>query len=741
MKSLFREPSYIMVSFGLINLEAQSKATIGATDNMFNYYTDYSKIFEEQTDSIVYATLEDGFTKVDGSMFFPPREDSGDSIYPTGITSMYLVSEATTDFVVNLNTDPIDFKGLTINFGDNYPVEFDVVSDSGALIQVTDNDKSVWYSDEVLEDTTSLTITAFQMKNEHSRLRVYSISFGYGLTYYNDSVITSTMESYISPIGADVPQVDFSVELKNYDKYFNVDNPNSAINFLETGQQMTVYYGYHLPISDNVEWVKGNTLLCSEWESDDNSATIRGVDVFRNMDSEYYKGVYSKTGVSYYDLAEQILKDANVDNYYIDPRLKSLYSKCPIPRVTHKEALQIIANASRCVLSQTRDGGIQIKSAFVPELTISDNGHMFYSNIQDVLNNDSKDEVMSLGTNYAIVDGSMKFQATNATTSTLHTGFVSTYTSDSKGVFATTKPTITITQEAACSYKGLKIKFGNTLPSQITITTYNNEVLVETLVIDDGFKRDMIILHNFDDFDKMEVVFDSTQNSRNKIVVQSIAMGDVTDFTMERLDMLTSPKAIKQELVKDITVPCYSYDESSEEENLVREDVTVASGDVETYYMGDASYNYRVTLDDATSSNVEIVSTGSFYVTIRYKNSGTFTLRIYGYKYKISERLYTKTLNARGKSIKWENPIVSSPTVATDLMEWLADYYSSNIEYEYDTRGNPELDVNDIIYQENEFVDNMKVSVYRHTVTFAQGLSGKVTARRIGGGSDGLDNT
>ena len=165
--------------------------------------------------------------------------------------------------------------------------------------------------------------------------------------------MSSSLESYVSPIGADIPQIDFSVTLKNYDKYFNVDNPKSAINFLETGQEMDIYYGYQLPNSDEIEWVRGNHLLCSEWESDDYTATIRCQDVFRNMDTEYYKGLYAPNGKSYYDLAIEVLKAAGEKDYYVDPRLKKLYTKNPIPRVSCKEALQIIANACRCVLSQS----------------------------------------------------------------------------------------------------------------------------------------------------------------------------------------------------------------------------------------------------------------------------------------------------------------------------------------------------------------------------------------------------
>ena len=202
-------------------------------------------------------------------------------------------------------------------------------------------------------------------------MRIYSIKFGYGLVYYNDSVLDSSLDTYVSPIGADIPQVDFSVQLKNYDHYFNVDNPNSAINYLETGQEMDIMYGYQLPESDEIEWIQGSHLFCSAWESDDNTATIKCQDIFRNMDSEYTKGLYSENNKNYYTLAQEILADAGVTKYYIDPRLKNLYTKNPIPRVKHKEALQIIANACRCTLSQSRFGEIQIKSNFVPEVSVT----------------------------------------------------------------------------------------------------------------------------------------------------------------------------------------------------------------------------------------------------------------------------------------------------------------------------------------------------------------------------------
>lgn len=729
MKSSLRERAYIMLSFGLVNQEAQAKARIDS--GSFNYYSDKDNLFGEHTDDTVYATLEENFTKVDGSMFFPPRVSEASMSYDTGIIGKELVSNATYELTINLHMDAIDFKGLTINFGENYPVDFDIVGSTGQVIEFRDNSKSKWSTEEVVNNTTYIKMIFYRMKNPQSRLRIYSIRFGYGLVYYNDSVMGSTLESYISPIGADVPQIDFSVQLKNYDNYFNVDNPKSAINFLETGQEMEIYYGYELPDTGEIEWIRGNHLLCSEWESDDYTATIRCQDIFRNMDSEYSKGLYREAGRSYYELAEDVLVDAGLTNYYIDPRLKKLYSKNPIPRVKHKEALQIIANACRCVLSQTRYGTIQIKSNFVPEYTISSNGETAYSHLQNVMNSSSKDEYGTLSTNYTTADGKMYFLP-NDKSGGLRTGFVSSEQSGADGTFSV-NPVITLVQEAACMYYGVKLEFGSTLPEEFVIRTYNNEVLVtEYTVSGEDIQKITTVINDFDDFDTMKIEFTKTKEPFNRIVLNYFSFGDVTDFTMTRTDMTSSPKAIKQELVKEVIVPCYSYQSGTQSDSLISEEVTVTAGEVETYYVGEPSYGYVATLDEA-ATGVTITAWGNYFVTVRYTSAGTFKLNITGYRYKIVEKYATKTMNVVGKTVKWQNPLVSDMIMATDLAQWLSDYYTSGIEYEYNTRGNPEIDSNDIVYQENEFHEGMKVNIYRQTLEFKQSFSGKVTARRIGG--------
>ena len=726
MKAPLRERGYIMLSFGVVNQEAQAKAEV--SDGDFTYYSNEDNLFKEHDDSLVYATLEENFTRVDGSMYFLPRESPSALYLDTGLVGKDLVSEAQYEVTIDLNIKATDFRGITINFGENYPTDFDFVTDKGQVVEFRDNDQAVFNTEEVLESVTTLTLVIYQMKNPQSRLRIYSFRFGYGLIYENDSVLSSSLESYVSPIGSDIPQIDFTVTLKNYDKYFNVDNPKSAINFLETGQEMEIFYGYQLPDGGGIEWVRGNHLLCSEWESDDYTATIRCQDVFRTMDSEYYKGMYVGTGKSYYDLALEVLQDAGQTDYYIDPRLKNLYSKNPLPRVQHKEALQIIANACRCTLSQTRYGTIQIKSNFIPEAAASSNGETDYSNVKNILNTDTKSEYAILATNYTTADGKMYFLPRTASARTLNTGFVSNEQSDGEGKF-TTNPIVTIVQEAACMYHGVKFTFGNALPSGIVIRTYNNGDLVTEYEVEEEMERVLVILYDFDDFDTMQIEFTGTAEPYNRIVLNNFAFGDVTDFTMERMDMTSSLKAIKQELVKEVIVPCYSYQQGTSEETLVSEEITVTAGDVETFFVGEPSYNFRATLNEG-SSGVTITDWGNYYVTLKFSQTGTFRLEVLGYRYKIVERYATKSLNLRGKTVKWENPMISDREMAQDLADWLGDYYSAGIEYEYSTRGNPEIDANDIVYQENEFHDGMKVNIYRTTINFNQAFSGKVTARR-----------
>lgn len=106
-----------------------------------------------------------------------------------------------------------------------------------------------------------------------------------------------------------------------------------------------------------------HALKLSEWSSSDEEASIKAVDVLQQFgDGDYYRGDWHAKGITLYALANYVIADAigtysiPQDKFFIDKYLKSVEVRNPIPLVSHKEALQIIANAGRCILTVDRYG-------------------------------------------------------------------------------------------------------------------------------------------------------------------------------------------------------------------------------------------------------------------------------------------------------------------------------------------------------------------------------------------------
>ena len=729
MSSPLRERAFIQVSFGLINQTAQTEAKLRASSE--SYYSSSASVLTFGANNVEYSTLERNFTKVDGSMRFLPREDLDVIYHDTGIVSENTLETEEFALLVNFGSEEISFKGFSIDFGYNYPTEFKIFTNNGKRLDITNNDKSLWVTDETFDKVRKITILVQKMKYDGCRVRIKSLQFGLGLVYGNEYVLDSSLESYVSPISADIPQIDFMVKLKNDDKYFNVDNPKSAINYFETGQQLSVMYGYKLPDSNEVEWVKGGQLVCTEWESDDNTATIRGTDLLRGLDREYSMGQYSSVGVSYYDVLTSLFREMGIKKYYIEPRLRLLKLKNPIPRVKLKEAIQLLANACRCTVSQSRWGEIQIKSNYIPELSISSDDGDRMSNLANVLKPGQKVEFARLDRDYTTVDGSMFF-ANRTGVSRRPVGFVSNRATDSTGEFANPVK-IAVTMDNIRAYYNVNIEFGNTLPSLFTIDTYNNGVNTNTFAVGSSeISKKMSVIRDFGECDKMAFSFEETAKPNNHVVVRRIGLETATNFMITRRDMLSSPKAIKQESIKEIIVPYYTYQESDKVDVLISEDIEVSQNQVITYYFDSPCYDFNVLVDDR-SNLASVVSKSNYAISLRYQVVGKHKLEIKGRKYNIIEKQVGVSLNTRGRVIKWSNPLLSDEQMANQLLQWLKEYYTSGIEYEYDTRGNPELDANDIVNQENEFHPDMKVCICKYNMKFANSFSASVVARRQGG--------
>jgi len=724
IRDQLRDRGYMMISFGVINQKAQAKARVGTHDNYYPLTRERElyRIFSQNSDEVLrtYASVEEDFSPVDGSYLFPPRENERANY--TGIISENTIVNGVFRLEINLGGTPFSFKGFTIDFGESYPKRIRLTTDTGKTIEGTLT-SGLYKTEEVFTEVRTITITVLEMTKPQTRVRIRSVLIGYGLLYTNTNIIDSSLNSYSSPIGAECPQIDFSVTLNNRDRYFDVDNPNSAINFLEIGQELKVMYGYQ--VGEDIEWINGATLACSGWESDEHVARLKATDRFRKLDTIYEEVDNGKPRQLTTTKIARILESAglNNDDVELDSWFKTSYITNPIPRVKIREALQLIANASRSILSIDRDGKLSLKTRFKPTVSVHEQNIAKWGNIQNIYGKKKATREYAILYDDAVtVDGRQKFYPRNeADLIKSETGFATVITSPNSF--------IGLGLDVERKYYGLYIEFGDALPSSMDILAVSSDKSREIITIT-NIEKIMTIPLEFKAFRALLIMFDGKY-----VTVNNIKLGDETDFTIGKWDMLSSPKAIKQELVKEIVVECYQYNLTNPISTpLLSSEQEVTAGTTTTVTTSD--YSVGVNIPAENTEWVELVTDSPFAKTLRFKKSGKVKLNLTTSRIPLTILTVTKTLNREGKTITVRNPLIGTIEEATNLAEWLADYYKVKITYEYDTRGFPELDVNDYIFQENDYAEDMQSEVTHTTLTFNGAWKGKIKARRREIGED-----
>ena len=724
MKRPVRNQSYMKIQLGLINQEAQQTAGLSDT-NKYNDFSDAESIFNQHTVRR-YATYESNFWKANGISFFLPEKKS--DYRKDGITSTNLFEESFhVKFVFGCGKS--DIKGLTIKFGRNYPTKFTIVTDNATSFEY-ENTEELFKSDDVFENTESIELVITEMNVPNARVRIDYIIFGLGLEYDDEWISEASSNTTLSAINEDLPESEFKVTLFNDNQLFNVDNPSSDINFLESGQKVNVMMGYMLD-DGNIEWIKMHSLYVSEWSADDSSATITAVDILKYLDEKYYKGIYYEDGISLYDLAVLVLTDAglNEDEYYIDSYMKKVYVHNPLPNVTHKEALQIIANAGRCIMDYDRNGKIRIRVAFKPTYDTTSNGETYFSNAPTIDNLTEKNQYATFEQNFWKADGGKLFVPTDHHQDT---GYISTSISDENGKFDA-NPMLTRTLEAKYKAYGIMINFSGNLPKKIVIRTYADDVLNNTLTITSGIEQATEINYDFPEYDRLEIEFPETEpNSR--IHIDYLSLGAETSYSLEYDDLYSTPVGTQLEKIKNVKVSRSLYSKSVTKEDLTSETITY-SGENQIYYLNDPCYGYSVAISNAESGqSAKIVSSGAYYVEVAFsgvKTGENIEVAITGYKYNVATSYYSQPVHNRGTEKEWKNPLISFDDHCQEVAKWLADYFASGIEYELDYRGEPAIDCGDVIGQENKYDPDLKTIVEQSQITFKSGvLGGGLRTRR-----------
>lgn len=726
MKGFLRNHGFMRVTVGVINQTAQASAYVDDAES-FTYYSSLTKPFDNYQVTELYAACDQDWSAVDGSMYFLPRS-SEDVVLNAGLVTGELLGEIEICFPVALS-----IKGLTIDFGKAYPVDFKIESDKNT-VKIEGNGDGHFVTEEIFDDATYLRIIPSTMVNGQSRFRIHQITMGIGIYFDNQQIKSATKKERISPISEELPTIDFDLTVSNKDRAFDIENEASTVNFLEIGQVVEVLYGLELE-NGSVEWLPGTTLYLKEWGADDEEMDFSATDRFDSMDGTYYHGQYHAEGISLYDLAVDVLDDAGVDEreYWIDPYLKDVKIENPVPAVSHKEALQLIANAGRCILYQDRSGNIFIKSSFIPDMFPSSDNETYFSHVGKILDLTEKSSYGLAAEDFTGADSKQYFLPRNGGGNEyLDAGYVSEAVAGEDGSFSE-NPSIVIALEAAFKCFGMTLEFGRNHPVSMVFHAYYNEQLMEDYVVNQ-LSDVSIINHEFPEFDQLILEF-TKGVPNNRVVLNRITFGDSTDYLLEYGSELTkTPKGTQLAKVRELQVVRTVYGPSSEGEmELANEKVNVtAANNRHTFYFTNASYSLSVDIVNAQSGQTaNIVSSSAYYAEVEFSGvAGEIEVSVSGKEYskiypRISRQLYTT-----GSLETWENPLVSSVSHGTDLAEWVGDYMRSDRDYDIAYRGEPRLDANDIAFLENKYVPDLLIRIYEHTLKFNGAFSGTIKARR-----------
>lgn len=658
MQKKIRDRAYISITLGVVNGDAQNTAYF---DGDYAYWGNKVLPFRNNAEYTEYATLEQNYMRVDGQMYFLPRETSG--LYQ--LRNAPLTTQNIMETVKVAFPQEYSIKGLTIDFGKYYPTSFKIVTDEKELTYT--NDKHDFSTTDVIGDTTNIQIIPISMVGGNKRLRVEKIVMGVGLTYRNNDVSTASFEEFVNGISAEIPYRKLSVTILDKNNVYNVDDNNSIINFLETGQKMELSYGMVLS-DETVEWHKKATMLLTDWNSKKNQMSFTANDVLSTLEGNYTIGnkIYDRTA---YAEAISILTDAGFepDEYFVDDCLRDVILHNPMPEAPHKECLQLLCNASRCILFVDSDGRVNIKANFAnvidpADMQVTSNGTAWWGNATNVLygNNNVYAE---LTRNFMRVDGSQFFLPRNTGTAIEQTGYVTSNVSDENGMFSK-NPVLTLKLPAAYTYYGLYISFQGNPPKEMKVSTYNGDTLLKTFKYSD-LKEKSLLNDEFENFDSIR--FEITKAyPKNRVLIDKISFGDLSDYELKKDSMTENPYGYAERKTKDVFVKIYTFKNGEDNTPQVVED------------------------------NVYL----------------------------------KKSINNSGEIRYCENQLISTEDHARIVAEWLGNYYANNISYDVQYRGDPVLEAADIIFMESDIVNSLQVEVETHKLNFNGAFSGSLQLRR-----------
>ena len=685
-KELLVGESEIELSMRITDPDAYEDASASSDDEMSFAQTEdiVSGVEYKMTPTL---TLEQNLWLLDGSGKVLDAQNKG--------TNRYLSDNRCGLDKVFVNTPMIDIsfsqvftnllQGITIVWStlwDEYAEEFTVTAYNGDTVvatkTVSDNTstKSIVYMDIINYDRITVEVKRWSLSKR--RARIEEVVIGIDKSYRKTDLFSYSHTQSADPLTTELPKVEVSFAISNLDNSYNPHNAQGLSKYLMERQEIKVKYGYK--INDKVEWIDAGKVYLSEWDApqDGMTAEFKASDLLEFMRKNYYGGMYYPNGISLYDLAVDVLTDADLPlnndgsvKWKIDECLKDIYTVAPLPIDTHANCLQLIANAGGCVIYQNRQGVLLIEKRNIKATNLFNFGS--YTGISWAKGFSNNDDIVKFMN--ALQPGVYKLSYDM----TLVSKASSSLETDVGGM---------VFRFNDGSYIGNRtqwgdVEIGTTTRKEFYITLTPNKLSA-------GVKD--ILMYGLGNDTKGATGTSDFSNI-------NLSLYD-PDYSVDYSNSYSKSNITLSKPIKDVSVGFYQYSVATESTELYKGTMNI-SGTKELIitYSGSA-VNVSATVSGGTLQSA-IYYTNACKLTITA--SGTVTITITGKSLESAKTEIFVYNSESGETISVDNMLITSLDRASIIGERVRSYYNNRMTLSSSWRADPRLDVLDIVDNENDY--------------------------------------
>lgn len=737
MKAMLRNRSYVRITFGNVDTTAATDGeweSNGAASISEFETVDYAYQYGD-----TYAALELNRWALDGKTLIVP---TGDDVQDGFISSLMSDGEG------NFSTPPVItrefslkhiFPGLTLTFDtrqQEWPLE--VTADFYLNGEVVDTQTVSITSVQTTVTTTAteidkVTIT-FDRCLPYRRPRLENVLYGLNVQFVNKDIVSTQQKHDVDPLSRRLPTETMQFTILDYEHKYDPDNPAGIYAYVDKNSPIKIQFGYELS-DGSVEWLKpDNYVLNAKPSAQNNQATFNGTGLIGSLTGTFYK---SKLGSkSLYDMAQEVLLDAGLtlteqgeNPWEIDDALKDMFTTAALPIDTHMNCLQLIAHAACCRLYTDDDNIIHIRPFGVTVIGIyngvwADNGHVWFSEWDTIdKGNTAENTYATFELNRWTLGGDSQIILPDSNAG--QRGYISEAMTGADGSF-TNPPVFTKTFDVPHDLPVLALRFDtvlNEFPGAVQVKYYHDDTLLDTQTAAIDSVEVYVSSNLAIECTKIEVTMIGNLPYRRGRVTKVYYRE--TDFTLDFTSIgENSQKISKIDELKSVSVARYSYTASNDTSTLYEGTTTETELHVE---FSGLAQDVQISVSGGTLVSSNIYARAADLVL----SSGTKTVTITGKTLTENSVVVSYPVAQSGEIDKEENPLITNDTMCQALANHVKSYLQMRNTYEASYRGNPEMEVGDIIGLQTLYTDEMDALILVDEITFDGSLSGKMTVKGL----------